>query len=61
MRTGSPLRHTSLGLLMEIWRWYRQHPISCGRAFTPIAESIRQHLVIECPEAVKDVQRIEPD
>lgn len=63
MRTGDkgPLRHTSLGLLLEIWNWYRRHQISCGRAFYPIAESVRQHLLIECPKAVEDVQRIYPE
>jgi hypothetical protein len=35
---------TDRGLLKEILAWYENHVDECGRAFQPIATSIREHL-----------------
>lgn len=52
------LTHTSLGVLVEVWHWYETHMISCGSAFEPIANSIYDHLMRKCPDAIREVKRI---
>lgn len=53
---GSGRPHTSLGLLLEAWHWYITHKQACGVAFEPIANSIREHLHRECPDALQELE-----
>lgn len=50
--------HTPLGLLVEIWHWYRTHEAECGAAFRPIAGSIRELLQREAPEHLEFLERM---
>jgi hypothetical protein len=60
MHRDSPHReHTALGLLVEIWQWYRTHEADCGPAFRPIAGSIRELLQREAPEHVEFLETMQ--
>lgn len=52
------MRWTALGLLVQWYWWMRQRP---DPAFTPILDSVRECMRIECPDTLEFLEKHEND